>query len=191
MMLTMMCLGELSSAIPHSGSFQHYISILFTNQYWSYIVGWLYWLSWVLTISADLTATSMILHDFFNTISVSIFVLGIILFITCIHVYSAKVYGESETIFTSIKIITIIIFIFSCFYLLYFFEPSNGLNPIFNTQHSLPLGLMGILTCMTTVTYAYQGIEMVATVIGESKDASKYMSSIIKCWWVAYLFFMY
>lgn len=62
MLLTMLSLGELSSAIPHSGSFQHYMRILFKNPYWSFIVGWLYWFSWVLTISADLTATSMTLN---------------------------------------------------------------------------------------------------------------------------------
>lgn len=47
MLATMMCLGELSCAFPHSGSFQHYALMFMPSPCWSYTIGWLYWFSWV------------------------------------------------------------------------------------------------------------------------------------------------
>lgn len=64
MLATMMCLGELSCAFPHSGSFQHYALMFMPSPGWSYTIGWLYWFSWVFSLAADLTAAGFIAHQF-------------------------------------------------------------------------------------------------------------------------------
>ncbi|WP_061785600.1 amino acid permease [Priestia flexa] len=48
MYLVMLCLGELSVAMPHSGSFQVYAT-KFIGPETGFAVGWLYWLTWVVT----------------------------------------------------------------------------------------------------------------------------------------------
>ncbi|PSU19246.1 amino acid permease [Photobacterium kishitanii] len=180
MLLTMLSLGELSSAIPHSGSFQHYMRLFLKNPYWSFIIGWLYWLSWVLTISADLTATSMTLHHLFHQIPIAVFIGCILLFICGVHLYTVTAYGESETIFASLKIVTIIAFIMICIGLIVF-EPTVVTHSGMLTENSrLPHGILGIIASMTTVTYAFQGVEIIGTLAGETDDKGGTMKKVIK-----------
>ncbi|EAM2271026.1 amino acid permease [Salmonella enterica] len=77
MLATMMCLGELSCAFPHSGSFQHYALMFMPSPCWSYTIGWLYWFSWVFSLAADLTAAGFIAHQFFPAVPVYMFCLAI------------------------------------------------------------------------------------------------------------------
>lgn len=55
MLGTMMCLGELATSFPHSGSFQYYAYKFFPSPLISYTIGWMYWLSWVLHWPQDLS----------------------------------------------------------------------------------------------------------------------------------------
>ena len=180
MLLTMLSLGELSSAMPHSGSFQHYMRLLFKSPYWSFMVGWLYWLSWVLTISADLTATSMTLHHLFPSLSTTIYIGLILLLICSIHLYTVTAYGESETLFASLKIATIVAFIVASLCVIFGDMDTVAQSSIMNEQSRLPNGIIGILACMSTVTYAFQGVEIIGTLAGEAEDKGASMNKIIK-----------
>ena len=42
MLGTMMCLGELATSFPHSGSFQYYAYKFFPSPLLSYTIGWMY-----------------------------------------------------------------------------------------------------------------------------------------------------
>lgn len=180
MLLTMLSLGELSSAMPHSGSFQHYMRVLFKSPYWSFMIGWLYWLSWVLTISADLTATSMTLNNLFPSISTTVYIGLILLFICSVHLYTVKAYGESETLFASLKIVTIVAFLIACLCLIFGDLDTVAQSSIMSEQSRLPNGLIGILASMSTVTYAFQGVEIIGTLAGEAEDKGASMNKIIK-----------
>lgn len=180
MLLTMLSLGELSSAMPHSGSFQHYLRMLFKRPYWSYMIGWLYWLSWVLTISADLTATSMTLNNLFPNISTSVYIGLILLFICSVHLYTVNAYGESETLFASLKIVTIIAFLIACLCIIFGDVDSISQSSIMDERSRLPNGIIGILASMSTVTYAFQGVEIIGTLAGEAEDKGASMNKIIK-----------
>lgn len=64
MLATMMCLGELSCAFPHSGSFQHYALMFMPSPCWSYTIGWLYWFSWVFSLAATSLPQGLLLTSF-------------------------------------------------------------------------------------------------------------------------------
>ncbi len=49
MYLTMLCLGELSVALPVSGSFHTYAT-KFVSPAAGFAVGWIYWLGWAATV---------------------------------------------------------------------------------------------------------------------------------------------
>src|SRR5690348_15059570 len=53
MFLTMLCLGELSVAMPVSGSFQTYTT-KFIGPGTGFALGWLYWLGWAVTVALEL-----------------------------------------------------------------------------------------------------------------------------------------
>ena len=111
MLATMMCLGELSCAFPHSGSFQHYALMFIPNPIWSYTIGWLYWFSWVFSLAADLTAAGFIAHHYFTTIPVYEFCLYILIALTLVNLFSAKSFGECEYWLSAIKVFAIVLFI--------------------------------------------------------------------------------
>lgn len=111
MLATMMCLGELSCAFPHSGSFQHYALMFMPSPVWSYTIGWLYWFSWGFSLAADLTAAGFIAHQFFPAVPVYIFCLAILLILTVINFTSAKSFGECEYWLSAIKVFAIVLFI--------------------------------------------------------------------------------
>ena len=50
MYLTMLCLGELSVAMPEAGSFQSYAS-KFISPGFGFVVGWMYWLIGLLQLA--------------------------------------------------------------------------------------------------------------------------------------------
>ena len=87
MLATMMCLGELSCAFPHSGSFQHYALMFIPNPIWSYTIGWLYWFSWVFSLATDLTAAGFIAHHYFTTIPVYEFCLYLLIALTLVNIF--------------------------------------------------------------------------------------------------------
>ncbi|MEH7584744.1 amino acid permease, partial [Priestia megaterium] len=61
MYLVMICLGELSVAMPVSGSFQVYAT-KFIGPGTGFAVGWLYWLTWVVSVGSEFTASGLLMQ---------------------------------------------------------------------------------------------------------------------------------
>ncbi|MWN05019.1 amino acid permease [Gilliamella sp. Pas-s95] len=180
MLSTMLCLGELSCAFPHAGSFQHYALMFIPNPIWSYTIGWLYWLSWVLSMAADLTAASMIANQVFPSIPIYIFSLFILVIITSVHLISVRAFGESEYCFSMIKVFAIIAFICIGVYLLYHQYTQTQVFPTFRTESGwFPNGFFAIFVCMTIVTYSFQGIELIGNAAGEAQSPQSVLPKII------------
>ena len=180
MLSTMLCLGELSCAFPHAGSFQHYALMFIPHPIWSYTIGWLYWLSWVLSMAADLTAASMIAHQVFSSIPIYILSLIILTVITCVHLTSVRAFGESEYWFSTIKVLAIIAFIAVGIYLLYQQYNQTHELPTFKTDQGwFPNGFLSIFVCMTIVTYSFQGVELIGSAAGEAQSPQTVLPKII------------
>ncbi|MFF2857667.1 amino acid permease, partial [Peribacillus sp. NPDC058002] len=60
MYLTMLCLGELSVAMPVSGSFQTYAT-KFIGPGTGFAIGWLYWLGWAVTVALEFLAAGQLM----------------------------------------------------------------------------------------------------------------------------------
>ncbi|MCX8588619.1 MULTISPECIES: amino acid permease [unclassified Gilliamella] len=180
MLSTMLCLGELSCAFPHAGSFQHYALMFIPNPIWSYTIGWLYWLSWVLSMAADLTAASIIAHQFITSIPIYLFSLIILIILTFVHLTSVRAYGESEYWFSTIKVLAIIAFIGTGIYLLYHQYADTHVLPTLKTENGwFPNGFSAIFVCMTIVTYSFQGVELIGSAAGEAQSPQTVLPKII------------
>lgn len=180
MLSTMLCLGELSCAFPHAGSFQHYALMFIPNPIWSYTIGWLYWLSWVLSMAADLTAASMIAHQTFPSIPIYLFSLLILIVLTSVHLTSVRAFGESEYWFSTIKVLAIIAFIGEGIYLLNHQYSETHILPTFKTEKGwFPNGFLAIFVCMTIVTYSFQGVELIGSAAGEAQSPQSVLPKII------------
>ena len=180
MLMTMMCLGELSCAFPHSGSFQHYALMFLPHPIWSYSIGWLYWLSWVFSLAADLTAAGLLAHQYFPGIPVHYFCLGILLLLTAINLLSAGSFGECEYWLSAIKVFAIILFILVGLVMIYQLYSHTPWQPTLKTSHGwFPRGPWSIFICMTIVMYSFQGVELVGNAAGETAAPQKILPQVI------------
>ncbi len=180
MMVTMFCLGELSCAFPHSGSFQHYALMFIPNPIWSYTIGWLYWLSWVLTIAADLTAAGLIAHQFFPSIPVHYFCLGILITLSIVNLFSARLFGECEYWLSAIKVFAIVLFILVGAVLIHQIFNQTGDLPTLKTASGwFPNGPWSIFLCMTIVAYSFQGVELIGNAAGETPSPQTVLPKVI------------
>ncbi|SFL30993.1 amino acid permease [Pelosinus propionicus] len=183
MYLVLLCLGELTSAMPVSGSFQSYAS-RFISPGAGFTTGWLYWLNWAICIAADFTAAGIIMHNWFPQIEIWIWCGFFAIMLALLNIISVRAYGEAEFWFASIKVTAILAFIVAGAGLLFGFSshsvPIVGLSN-FNTEAGLfPNGFQAVFLTMIAVVYSFQGAELVGIAAGECQDASKNVPRVIK-----------
>ncbi|PWK13513.1 amino acid permease [Tumebacillus permanentifrigoris] len=195
MYLTMLCLGELSVAMPVSGSFQTYTT-KFIGPGTGFAVGWLYWLGWAVTVALELLSAAALMQRWFADVPAWFWCLlfGLVLFL--MNALSAKTFGETEFWFASIKVAVIILFIIlggaAMFGLLDF---NNGqAAPLLSNYSSsgwLPNGIKGLILTMITVNFSFQGTELIGIAAGESEDPEKTIPKSIRTTvWRTLVFFV-
>ncbi len=195
MYLTMLCLGELTVAMPVVGSFQTYMT-RFVSPSLGFGVGWLYWLGWAVTVALELLSSGLLMQRWFPDSPVWMWcaIFGVLLFL--LNALSARAFGESEFWFSSIKVSAIILFIIlggaAMFGLI---DMKNGQPaPMFSNFTStslLPHGITGLLMTMITVNFSFQGTELIGIAAGESKEPEKTIPKSIRATvWRTLVFFI-
>ena len=109
MLGTMMCLGELATSFPHSGSFQYYAYKFFPSPLISYTIGWMYWLSWVFALAAGLVAAGIVSHEMWPNIPIWLYCGGYLAILTLVNMLSAGAFGEFEYWLAGIKVFAIVL----------------------------------------------------------------------------------
>lgn len=195
MYLTMLCLGELTVAMPVSGSFQTYMT-RFVSPSLGFGVGWLYWLGWAVTVALELLSSGLLMQRWFPDSPVWMWcaIFGGVLFL--LNALSARAFGETEFWFSSIKVSAIILFIVlggaAMFGLI---DLKNGqpapMLSNFSSASWLPHGITGLLMTMITVNFSFQGTELIGIAAGESKEPEKTIpKSIRNTVWRTLVFFV-
>ncbi|QQE72956.1 amino acid permease [Brevibacillus composti] len=195
MYLTMLCLGELSVAMPVAGSFQTYMT-KFVSPSLGFAVGWLYWFGWAVTVALELLSSGLMMQRWFPDSPVWMWcaIFGVVLFL--LNALSARAFGESEFWFSSIKVSAIILFIIlggaAMFGLISMKggQPAPLMSHYFNSP-LLPNGITGLLLTMITVNFSFQGTELIGIAAGESKEPEKTIPKSIRTTvWRTLVFFV-
>ncbi|MBG9940692.1 amino acid permease [Brevibacillus formosus] len=195
MYLTMLCLGELTVAMPVAGSFQTYMT-RFVSPALGFGVGWLYWLGWAVTVALELLSAGLLMQRWFPDSPVWMWcaIFGVVLFL--LNALSARAFGESEFWFSSIKVSAIILFIIlggaAMFGLI---DLKNGqpapMFTNFTESPLLPFGITGLLMTMITVNFSFQGTELIGIAAGESENPEKTIPKAIRTTvWRTLVFFI-
>ncbi|KEO82765.1 amino acid permease [Tumebacillus flagellatus] len=195
MYLTMLCLGELSVAMPVSGSFQTYTT-KFIGPGTGFAVGWLYWLGWAVTVALELLSAAQLMQRWFAGVPswVWCLVFGVLLFL--LNALSARSFAETEFWFASIKVAVILLFIVlgaaAMFGLIGF---RNGqAAPMLHHYTSIglmPYGIKGLILTMITVNFSFQGTELIGIAAGESQDPERTIPQSIRTTvWRTLVFFV-
>lgn len=173
----MRAMGEILLAKSNFKSFPE-IAHEYLGPFAGFIVGWSYWMSWVITVMADVTAISQYIKYFNPNIPTWLTCFAIILLLLLLNLTSTKLFGELEFWFAIIKVVTIIalIVVGAVMVFLAFKSPSGNTAQVSNLwshQGMFPFGLAGFLASFQMAVFAFTGIEFIGITAGETKDPEK------------------
>ncbi|MCL4514982.1 MAG: amino acid permease [Firmicutes bacterium] len=170
MLLVMFALAEMSVAKPVPGSFRVYASEAL-HPYVGFAIGWIYALSWVSVMSAEIVAANIYMSLWFPASYSWVFGLIFAILMTVVNLRSVASFGEFEFWFAMIKVVAIVVFIvLGLALILGVGARPIGLKNYIGAGGFLPRGLSGVLLAMVMVMVAYGGTEVIGIAAGETQD---------------------
>ncbi|KAF9528497.1 amino acid permease-domain-containing protein [Crepidotus variabilis] len=190
--VTLLLLGEMATQYPVAGSFNAYTTRFFSPSY-GFALSWNYWFNDAVSVAGDLTAAQLVLSfwgvdkGWIASIVFWVFLVGV----NSLHV---RGYGELEYWLSSLKVVTVIIFIFI----------GIAVNAGHNSEHryiggsnwripGAPFvgGFGGFLRVFVTASFAFGGTESLGITAGETKNPSKNMPRVVKLvFWRIMIFYI-
>lgn len=191
----MLCLGELSVAMPYTGSFHVYARELI-GPATGFTVALLYWLTWTIALGSEFTAAGIIMKEWFPHVPTWYWSLALIILILLSNIFTVRIFAESEFWFAAVKVLAIVAFIVLGALAIV------GLIPVQGYTHApgltnltkdglFPTGIGGVFITMLTVNFAFSGTELIGITAGEAKDPEKTLPKAIHTTlWRLALFFI-
>ncbi|MGG1689207.1 amino acid permease [Heyndrickxia ginsengihumi] len=178
--IVMVALGEMAIVFPNL-NVQHLINKAFGNRI-SFIIGWLYWINWIIVTVVELLAAGSFLQYWFPSVPLWLLSFLCTVFIVGINLFHVKYYGELEFWIAGIKIITLITFIVLGALLLLGLFPHSSSSISNYTSHGgfFPNGISGTFSAFLVVMFSYGGAELIGVSVTETKDSQRVLPRIIK-----------
>lgn len=172
--LVMLSLGELAVAMPVTGSFHTYAT-KFISPGTGFTVAWLYWICWTVALGTEFLGAGMLMGRWFPHITAWIFAAIFAMIIFGLNALSVRLFAEAEFYFSSIKVLTIIIFIILGSLAIFGVLPYEGSHevPYFHNltaQGLFPNGMVALVSVMLSVNYAFSGTELIGIAAGETEN---------------------
>ncbi|NBE53424.1 amino acid permease [Streptomyces boluensis] len=181
-MLVMRMLGEMSAAMPASGSFSVHAERAI-GRWAGFSVGWLYWLLLVVVLAVEATAAAQIAHGWVAGVPQWAWVLIFMLFFTGANLAAVKNFGEFEFWFAALKVAAIVLFLvlgtLAIFGVLPDTEPV-GLDNLVHAGGFLPNGWEGVISGVLAVVFAFGGLEVVTIAAAESDDPARSVARAVR-----------
>jgi len=99
--------GEMISLLPVAGGHIR-LAARFVDPSFSFALGWTLWYGWVMTLPAELSAAATLIDFWQPGVNNAVWVTVCLVVAVGINMFGVGVYGESEFIFCSIKVVTIV-----------------------------------------------------------------------------------
>ena len=175
--LVMLTLGELSVAMPVTGSF-HVYAEKFIGPGTGFVIAIQYWLTWTVALGSEFTAAGLLMQRWFPDSPTWVWSAACIILIFTLNALSVRLFAEAEFWFASIKVFAICAFIVIGSLAIF------GVIPVAGYQHApmfvnlikdgvFPNGFMPVFATILTVNFAFSGTEVVGVAAGETKDPSR------------------
>ena len=181
--LVMRALGEILLSDLRYRSFVDFVTELL-GPCCGFVLGWSYWLCWIVIGIADLIAISGYTQIFYPNLYSWIPALCCIAIFYILNRLTVRIFGEMEFSFAIIKILAIIVLILvGIFFIVTGFRSPSGdvtsVKNIWNHGNLFPNGFEGFLAGFQSATFAFIGVELIGTVAAESKDPEKNLPKAI------------
>ncbi|KAF9102984.1 hypothetical protein BGX29_003965 [Mortierella sp. GBA35] len=198
----MSSLGEMTTYMPITGSINAY-GTRFVDPAFGFMLGWVYWFSWSITLATELVASAVIIAYWLPEEQCPGWVWAVvfIVILTSLNLTSVKAYGETEYWLSLIKVLAVAVFIVVGF--LYiggavgagFVEADGTLAPkpgaaIFN-MGPFHGGFAGLASIFLNAGFSFQGAELVGIAAGETKNPRKNVPRAIRqVFWRILMFYI-
>ncbi|WP_411105514.1 amino acid permease [Streptomyces sp. cmx-4-9] len=181
-MLVMRALGEMSAAMPASGSFSVYAEKAL-GRWAGFSAGWLYWFLLVVVLAVEATAAAKIAHGWLPAVAQWVWVLLFMVVFTAANLAAVRNFGEFEFWFAALKVGAIVLFLalgtLAVFGLLPDTEPV-GLANLTGQGGFFPAGFGGVIAGMLAVVFAFGGLEVVTIAAAESDDPARSVARAVR-----------
>ncbi|MGW1688636.1 amino acid permease [Streptomyces albidoflavus] len=190
-MLVMRMLGEMSAAMPSSGSFSVHAERAL-GRWAGFSVGWLYWFLLVVVLAVEATGAAQIANGWVPSVPQWAWVLVFMLVFTGANLAAVKHFGEFEFWFAALKVGAIVLFlvlgVLAILGLLPETEPV-GLAHLSGDGGFLPNGWSGVISGVLAVVFAFGGLEVVTIAAAESDDPARSVARAVRSAVYRILFF--
>lgn len=180
--LIMRALGELLLYRHVDGGFVEYARE-FLGPFFGFATGWTYWLLWVVTGMAELTASAIYINYWFPDIPQWFSALVFLIVLFGVNLISVKIFGEVEFWFSMIKVTAIIgMIVIGLGVLTLGFSDAGDTATASNlVDHGgvFPNGIGDSLMTLQGVMFAYLAVELVGVTAAESEDPEKTLPKAI------------
>ncbi|MCX5400486.1 amino acid permease [Streptomyces sp. NBC_00102] len=175
-------LGELLLYRPVSGSFAEYARE-FCGPFFGFFTGWTYWLLWVVTGMAELTAAAIYVNFWFPSIPRWATALVFLIVLYVANLISVKVFGEIEFWFSMVKVTALIgMIVIGLGVLTFGFSAAGDTAAVSNLwafDGFFPKGIGSSLMTLQGVMFAYLAVELVGVTAGESENPEETLPKAI------------
>ncbi|MET9607966.1 amino acid permease [Streptomyces sp. NPDC006512] len=181
-MLVMRMLGEMSAAMPASGSFSVYAEKAL-GRWAGFSAGWLYWFLLVVVLAVEATGAAKIANGWVPSVDQWLWVLIFMVVFTVSNLAAVRNFGEFEFWFAALKVGAIVLFLIlgtlAVFGLLPDTDPVGMANL---TGHGgfFPAGIGGVVAGLLAVVFAFGGLEVVTIAAAESDDPARSVARAVR-----------
>ncbi|MEV6688212.1 amino acid permease [Streptomyces sp. NPDC051578] len=181
-MLVMRMLGEMSAAMPASGSFSVYAEKAL-GRWAGFSAGWLYWFLLVVVLAVEATGAAKIANGWLPAVDQWVWVLIFMVVFTVTNLTAVKNFGEFEFWFAALKVAAIVLFLILATLAVFGLLPDTDPVGVGNlTGHGgfFPKGFGGVVAGMLAVVFAFGGLEVVTIAAAESDDPARSVARAVR-----------
>ncbi|MEV0121880.1 amino acid permease [Streptomyces sp. NPDC050703] len=195
-MCVMRMLGEMSAAMPASGSFSVHAERAL-GRWAGFSVGWLYWFLLVVVLAVEATGAARIANGWAPAVPQWAWVLVFMVVFTGANLASVKNFGEFEFWFATLKVCAIVAFLVLGLLAVFGVLPAGshasgdpvGLSHLSGDGGFLPNGWEGVVSGVLAVVFAFGGLEVVTIAAAESDDPVRSVTRAVRSAVYRILFF--
>ncbi|MFJ7999639.1 amino acid permease [Streptomyces sp. NPDC096310] len=190
-MCVMRMLGEMSTAMPASGSFSVHAERAL-GRWAGFSVGWLYWFLLVVVLAVEATGAAQIANGWLPSVPQWAWVLVFMVVFTGANLAAVKNFGEFEFYFAALKVFAIVAFLVLGLLAVFGVLPDTspaGLDNLTGEGGFLPNGWQGVTSGVLAVIFAFGGLEVVTIAAAESDDPVRSVARAVRSAVVRILFF--
>ncbi len=178
--LTLRALGEMVVSVPAAGSFSDYARLAFGPRA-GFTIGWLYWWMYAVLVAAESVAGAAVLGGWVQAPG-WVLALLVLLAMTVVNLVSVRVFAETESVFSLVKVAVIVAFLLvGGLYALGLWSGAGGstLGNLWELGGFAPNGWVAVLGATVVVLFAFGGVEIITIAAGESAEPERGVASAV------------